>query len=168
MILLSEEGIENIDRAFSTVAKWRKRNVATPLFLTKKYVSTSLDVYPIEYLNFQRNHILVYGMDILKDLEFNPDYVRLQCEREIKGKLLLLREAFIETSGKKFTLRELIIEPLEEPCNALPAALGELGNLRIRVGACHGLVRQPFHRIAKCLGHGPQTQLLDLGVPHQD
>jgi hypothetical protein len=108
MILLSEEGIENLDRAFKTVAKWRKKKVATPLFLTTKYVATSLDVYPIEYLNFQRKHILVFGRDILKELEFNPDFVRLQCEREIKGKLLLLREAFLDTSGKKRALTEVI------------------------------------------------------------
>ncbi len=108
MILLSEEGIENLDRAFKTVAKWRKRKVAIPLFLTTKYVATSLDVYPIEYLNFQANHILVFGRDILKELEFNPDFVRLQCEREIKGKLLLLREAFLDTSGKKMALKEVI------------------------------------------------------------
>jgi hypothetical protein len=112
MILLSEEGIENLDRAFKTVAKWRKKKVATPLFLTTKYVATSLDVYPIEYLNFQRKHILVFGRDILKELEFNPDFVRLQCEREIKGKLLLLREAFLDTSGKKMALMEVIGQSL--------------------------------------------------------
>ena len=112
MILLSEEGIENLDRAFKTVAKWRKRKVAIPLFLTRNYVETSLDVYPIEYLNFQYNHILVYGEDILKDLAFNPDFVRLQCEREIKGKLLLLREAFLETSGKKRVLNEVISQSI--------------------------------------------------------
>ena len=112
MILLSEEGIENLDRAFKTVAKWRKKKVATPLFLTTKYVATSLDVYPIEYLNFQRKHILVFGRDILKELEFNPDFVRLQCEREIKGKLLLLREAFLDTSGRKMALMEVISQSL--------------------------------------------------------
>ena len=113
MILLSEEGIENLDRAFKTVAKWRKKKVATPLFLTTKYVATSLDVYPIEYLNFQRKHILVFGRDILKELEFNPDFVRLQCEREIKGKLLLLREAFLETAGKGRALKGLMAQSLQ-------------------------------------------------------
>ena len=112
MIVLTEEGIENLDRAFKTVDKWRKRKVATPLFLTKKYVARSLDVYPIEYLNFQRNHIPVFGGDFLDDLEFNPDFVRLQCEREIKGKLLLLREAFIDTAGKKVALMEVVSQSL--------------------------------------------------------
>ena len=112
MILLSEEGIDHLDLAFKTVTKWRKRKVAIPLFLTQKYVETSLDVYPIEYLNFQRNHILVFGSDILKDLTFNPDFVRLQCEREIKGKLLLLRGAFLDTSGRKIALKEVIGQSL--------------------------------------------------------
>ena len=108
MIVLSEEGIERLNRAFEILKKWRKRNVAIPLFLTENYVKTSMDVFPIEYLNFQRNYIPVYGKDILKDLSFDPEFVRLQCEREIKGKLLLLREAYLETSGKGRALKEVI------------------------------------------------------------
>lgn len=108
MIVLSEQGIERIDRAFDIIKKWQKRNVAIPLFLTEGYVDTSLDVFPIEYLNFQRNYVLVFGKDILKDLGFDEEFIRLQCEREIKGKLLILREAFLETSGKGKSLKELI------------------------------------------------------------
>lgn len=108
MIVLSEEGIEHLDRAFKTVSKWRKRNVAVPLFLTRTYVETSLDVFPVEYLNLQHNHALVYGEDILSGLTFQPEHIRLQCEREIKGKLLLLREAYLETGGKGRALKEVI------------------------------------------------------------
>jgi predicted nucleotidyltransferase len=108
MIVLSEEGIEHIDRAFDIIKKWQKRNVAIPLFLTESYVDTSLDVFPIEYLNFQRNYALVFGKDILKDLAFDREFIRLQCEREIKGKLLILREAFLETTGKGKSLKEVI------------------------------------------------------------
>ena len=108
MIVLSEEGIERLDRAFEIVKKWRKRNVAIPLFLTENYVETSTDVFPIEYLNFKSNYVPVYGKDILKDLSFKPEFIRLQCEREIKGKLLLLREAYLETSGKGRALKDVI------------------------------------------------------------
>ena len=112
MIVVTEDGIEHLDQAFDVVNKWRKKGVAIPLFLTEEYVKSSLDVFPIEYLNFQNNHILVFGKDILKDLEFSPEFLRLQCEREIKGKLLLLREAFLETSGKGKALKELITHAL--------------------------------------------------------
>jgi len=113
MIVLSEGGIEHLDKAFKTVARWKKRRVDIPLFLTRVYVETSMDVFPIEYLNFQRNHILIYGEDILKDLSFDPKFVRLQCEREIKGKLLLLREAFLETGGKGAALRDVIGQSIQ-------------------------------------------------------
>ena len=113
MIVLSEEGIERIDQAFKVVEAWQKHKVAIPLFLTELYVESSLDVFPIEYLNFQRNHALVYGKDILKDLSFDRELVRLQCEREIKGKLLLLREAFMETGGKGKALRGVMAQSLQ-------------------------------------------------------
>ncbi len=112
MVVVSEEGIEILDQAFSIVKKWRKRNVAIPLFLTETYIETSMDVFPIEYLNFKRNYILVFGKDILKDLTFKKEFIRLQCEREIKGKLLLLREAFLESHGKARVLKSVVIQSL--------------------------------------------------------
>ena len=108
MIVVSEGGVEALDRAFETVKKWRKRSVAIPLFLTENYVETSLDVFPMEYLGFKQDYVLVFGKDILKDLTFNREYIRLQCEREIKGKLLVLRQAFIETSGRGRHLKGVI------------------------------------------------------------
>jgi hypothetical protein len=113
MVVLSEEGIDRLDRVFKMVDKWKKRKVAVPLFLTEVYVESSLDVFPIEYLSFQRNHVLVYGKDILADLSFDSECLRLQCEREIKGKLLLLREAFLETAGKGRALKGLMAQSLQ-------------------------------------------------------
>ncbi|MDY6878908.1 MAG: hypothetical protein V2J25_14920 [Desulfatiglans sp.] len=108
IVVLSEKGMNSLDKAFEVQKKWRKKRVAIPLFLTEDYVATSTDVFPIEYLNLQRNHLLVYGKDILKDLSFDWECVRLQCEREIKGKLLLLREAFFESMGKRDALKGVI------------------------------------------------------------
>ncbi|MBW1740011.1 MAG: hypothetical protein JRJ42_02620 [Deltaproteobacteria bacterium] len=112
MIVLSERGIDSLDQAFDLIAKWKKRNVATPLFLTEAYVRTSLDAFPIEYLNFQSSYKLVYGKDILKDLTFDRTFLRLQCEREVKGKLLLLREAFLDSQGKGKYLQQVIAQSL--------------------------------------------------------
>lgn len=112
MIVLSETGIERLDQAFGVVKKWQKKNVAIPLFLTETYVETSIDVFPIEYLNFQRKNLIVFGKDILSNLVFKREHVRLQCEREIKGKLLLLREAFLETHGKGKALKGVISQSI--------------------------------------------------------
>jgi hypothetical protein len=108
MLILDDAEMEALDKSFDVVKKWRKKGVAVPLFLTQGYVDTSMDVFPIEYLNFQRNHVLLFGKDLLADLSFNKEHVRLQCERELKGKLLLLRKGFIESQGRPKAMEEVI------------------------------------------------------------
>ncbi len=108
LIVLSEEGIDDLGRAIAAVARWRKRGVAVPLFMTKFYITSSLDSYPVEFLNIKKNHHLVYGENILDELSIDPSYLRLQAERELKGKLILLRTAFLETEGRTKQIRHLI------------------------------------------------------------
>jgi predicted nucleotidyltransferase len=108
MIVLTEKGIRDPERSFSLVKKWRKRNVPVPLFLSTHYIETSTDVYPVEYFNFQRRYVHVYGRDMLKELSFKKEDLRLQIEREIKGKFLILREAYLESAGKKAALMTII------------------------------------------------------------
>jgi hypothetical protein len=108
LIILSEGVIDHLDWAIDTVSRWRKRNVAIPLFMTQSYIQSSLDSYPLEFLNIKKSYIHVYGKDVLKDISIQPHDLRLQCEREIKGKLLLLREGFLETEGKQKRIAELI------------------------------------------------------------
>ena len=108
LIVLSEEGIDNLDRAINVVSKWKKRNVIIPLFMTKSYIDSSLDSYPVEFLNMQKNYITVFGEDVLKELSFEHSLLRLQCERELKGKILHLREGLLETEGKDKKIRNLI------------------------------------------------------------
>jgi predicted nucleotidyltransferase len=112
MIVLTANGIMDPERSFGLVKKWAKRNVSVPLFLTEKYIETSTDVFPIEYLNFKRRYIPVYGKDLLKGLSLKKEFVRLQAEREIKGKLLLLRESYLGCSGRKAALAVIINQSL--------------------------------------------------------
>src|SRR5512137_826677 len=53
LILLSDNGINNLSKAFEVVSRWHKSRVSTPLFLTNNYIQASLDVFPIEFLNLK-------------------------------------------------------------------------------------------------------------------
>jgi predicted nucleotidyltransferase len=108
LIVFSDSGIERLGSAVSTVAKWRKRNVRTPLVMTKGYIESSLDTFPLEFFNIRSAYKVVCGQDVLKDLDIGKDDLRLQCERELKAKLLLLRESFLEAEDKSNLLRELV------------------------------------------------------------
>lgn len=108
LVILSEEGIDNLDNAISAVARWRKRRVAIPLFMTRAEISSSLDSYPIEFLTMKKQYVLVYGEDMLEGLSFEPSRLRLQCERELKGKIFHLRRGLLKTGGQAKYVRELI------------------------------------------------------------
>ena len=108
LIVLSEEGIERLHLAHELVARWRKKKVGTPLFLTKEYIDFSLDTFPIEFLNIKRNHQVIVGEDVLAGISFKREFIRMEGERELKGKLLLLRQRYVETRGKQKVLKELI------------------------------------------------------------
>ncbi len=108
LIVLSEEGIDQLHLVYDIAARWRKKKVSTPLFLTKQYIESSLDTFPVEFINIKHKYTVIYGEDVLSGLSFDKEFVRTQCEKELKGKLLLLRERYVETCGKARTLIELI------------------------------------------------------------
>jgi hypothetical protein len=86
--------------------------VAVPLVMTKAFIESSLDCYPIEFLNMKNSHILIYGENVLEQLKFKPEDLRLQIEKELKGKLVLLRQAYLETEGGSRQLKQLISRSL--------------------------------------------------------
>jgi hypothetical protein len=108
LITLTDRGIEGLDQAMETVGRWRKRNVAIPLFMTREYLAGSQDAYPIEFLNMRRIYIVVTGEDVFAPITFDPCNIRLQLERELRGKLLHLRSGYLATEGKPKKIRELI------------------------------------------------------------
>jgi predicted nucleotidyltransferase len=107
LIVLSEAAMDRLREAFPLIHTWRKRRVNIPLFLTEEYITSSQDSFPVEFLNFRDSHVLVFGKDVLEGLPFEKKSIRLQCERELKGKLLLLREAYLESEGKAGGLGQL-------------------------------------------------------------
>lgn len=108
LIILSEEGIRNLRSALQIIPKWKKKNVSTPLMLTPRYIKSALDSFPIEFLTMKQKYHVVYGEDILAGIEIQPAHLRLQCERELRGKLLYLREGFLNTNGKPTNMKQLI------------------------------------------------------------
>ncbi len=108
LAVLTDAGIDHLDRAFGIVSRWNGRRVAIPLFMTKSMILQSLDCYPVEFLNMQLHYVPVYGEDVLRGLAFDRSNLRLQLERELKGKLLHLRTGFLETQGKDKALARLI------------------------------------------------------------
>jgi len=127
LVVLTDKGMVDLEKAMDTVTRWRKSRVAIPLFMTKDYIGSSLDAYPIEFLNMKLHNVLVYGKDVFEELEIHPGHLRLQVERELKGKLLHLRQRFLETEGKEKPVRELIRVSLTAFLSSFKALLYLMG-----------------------------------------
>lgn len=108
LVVLTPEAVDRLEDSLTMVKQWRKRNVAVPWVMTKPFIEKSLDCYPIEFLNMKNSHTLIYGEDVLTPLNFKPEDLRLQIERELKGKLVLLRQSFLKTEGSIRQLKQLI------------------------------------------------------------
>src|SRR5208337_1930330 len=88
--------------------KYRKKGIAAPLIMTPEYIRDSIDVFPIEFHDFQLIHKTVAGEDIFKDMVINKAFLKLQCEREIKVRLIGLRQSYITSLGDKRSLAEIL------------------------------------------------------------
>jgi len=108
LVVLQDDSVDSLRRGMAVAARWRKRMVNTPLFMTKAYIQSSLDSYPLEFLDMQANYRLVHGEDVLKDLQFRPADLRVQCERELKGKAFRLRQVYLEARENPRAMREII------------------------------------------------------------
>ena len=86
--------------------KYSKQKVAAPLIMTPDYIQSSLDVFPIEFLNFSLIHAAVFGADIFKNFQIERMDLRRQCERELKAKLIWLRQGYLSSMGDRKMLSE--------------------------------------------------------------
>lgn len=112
LIVLTQQGMEQLDKALPHIPRWRKRRVSVPLFLTMEYIESALDTYPIEFMNMHSHHQIVFGKDVLEDIEFSPKDLRLQLERELRGKLLHLRQAFLRAGNNRPMLKAILSKSL--------------------------------------------------------
>lgn len=100
----------HLQRVAQWYARWRGERVAAPLILAPADLTRSLDVFPLELLDIQARHRTLAGTELFGTIEIARENVRLECEREAKGKLFRLRALYLELAGSLLELRELMID----------------------------------------------------------
>jgi predicted nucleotidyltransferase len=76
-----------------------RRHGLTPFFITEYNLRSSGDVFPVKFLSIKESYRVLWGRDVLRDLEISEKYLRLRCEQEIKNLLLRLRRYYIVRTG---------------------------------------------------------------------
>ncbi len=118
--------VETLSRTLKLAARGLRRRIVPPLFLTREYISSSLDVFPLEFQEMRDCHVNIFGDDVLADIEIKPSDLRLECEQQVKGKMLRLRQAYLEL-GRSTKGIELL---LHQSLNSLVPVLRGLLTLK--------------------------------------
>ena len=104
--------VETADlRALSPHMKgWHRARLGTPLVIDPVYLATSRDTFPLELLELQDRHHLLYGAHDPFAALPPPSlaHLRLEVEEQLKGKLLHLRTSYLALAGARRGLDELL------------------------------------------------------------
>jgi hypothetical protein len=72
-----------------------KLGLAAPLLISSPIIRTSLDTFPLEWLEISSSHAVLLGQDPFQALSFDREHVRLQCERECAVLCIALRQRLL-------------------------------------------------------------------------
>lgn len=108
VIIIHKIDFDFIQFIASLGKKYGKKGIAAPLIMTPEYIRDSINVFPIEFHDFQLIHKTVAGEDIFKDLVISKAFLKLQCEREVKVRLIGLRQSYLTSMGDKRSLAEIL------------------------------------------------------------
>jgi len=136
LIMLSSTGLEALEKVNPILLRWRRQNVAVPHFMTLEALRRSLDSYPLEILDFKTFHRVIQGPDPLSDIAIPQPALRLQIEREARGKLLLLHQALALQANHEKELAEVLKRSLPA-FSAIFQGILELQNLPIPAVRVH-------------------------------
>jgi predicted nucleotidyltransferase len=107
-ILMTEE----LQALSKVIVPWVKEGNHPPLFLTRLHLDEFASVFPVEILDIQNNHQVLYGMDPFKGMSVSNDHLKTQLQHELQAKLLRLKTQFILTESKPKAVEKLMIDSL--------------------------------------------------------
>ena len=114
--VLTEITVVELGQAEPVFAWWRKQGHPAPLLMSELEVQTSTDCFPIEFHDMQEQRSVLFGKDLIAGLVIDSSFYRAQVERELRAKLLRLRQksAAVLQDGK--ALAHLMLESVSTFC----------------------------------------------------
>ncbi len=112
VVVVRAAELQVLEKILNVIGTVRNKRVRAPLVLTEEHIRSSVDVFPIEFLEMKDNYTVLYGSDSLKDIVVEDRHARLFCEQQIKGKLIRIRQAYLESGSRKGALEILLKESL--------------------------------------------------------
>ncbi|MBA3894286.1 MAG: hypothetical protein H0X69_11440 [Gemmatimonadales bacterium] len=106
---------------------WRKSGYEPPLVIGRQEWARATDVFPIEITDMRCGYEVLRGLDPVAGLTVSPADLRHALERELRGKLLRLRQGYVAAAGDAGVLGTLASRSAGTVMVLLRSLLGLLG-----------------------------------------
>jgi len=95
---------------------WRAEHQPAPLLMSEREVRTSTDCFPIEFKDMIERRKVLYGADVVADLEVEEVFYRAQVEHDLRAKLLRLRQKAAGVLSSSELLTRLMADSVSTFC----------------------------------------------------
>jgi hypothetical protein len=112
--------------------RFGKQRISAPLVMTPAFIKASQDSYPLELIEIQQQHLVLFGDDPFERLDFQPEHVRLQCERELKTISIGMRQGLVAGRGRDHELGPIVSQAIEGLARTLRGLLWLQGKRELR------------------------------------
>ena len=123
LVALDKIGPADLRNAHPCIREWVRMGHPVPVYFTVSELRNAADVFPIEFSALEVARKVLYGKDVLEDLQFSDGNLRHQTEYELRSKLIGLRRAYIPASGSAAALSTLMADSLPGVVTLFRAAL---------------------------------------------
>ncbi|HEX7118759.1 MAG TPA: nucleotidyltransferase domain-containing protein [Longimicrobiales bacterium] len=123
LVLLDRIDADALRAASPLARRWAKSGNTAPLLMAEEEWRRAADVFAIELADMRDAHRILHGRDPLAELEVDVASLRLQTERELRGKLLQLREGMLLAAEDEAAVGRLLLLALPSFVTYLRATL---------------------------------------------
>jgi predicted nucleotidyltransferase len=99
MLVLDDPSPTRLRALAPAFAAWRKGTAEPPLLISRAEWARASDVFPIEITDMRAGYRVLRGPDPLADTRVEAADLRQALERELRGKLLRLRQGYAAAAG---------------------------------------------------------------------
>lgn len=105
-------GVQELGVIAPITNQWEKAGHPAPQLMTPAELATSADVFPIEIQDMQRSRKVLWGEDLLANLQVDSSHLRMQLEHDLRSKLLFFRQRYLQTCQSPRNLSGLLVSSL--------------------------------------------------------
>jgi predicted nucleotidyltransferase len=128
LCVLRETSFATLTSIVPVVKWWTKQKHHAPMILTQEEIVRSADVFSIEMLDIKRRHRVLFGDDVLSQLQVPMQFHRAQVEYELREKLILLRQHLMASADNEKQMWDLLLRSFSSFATLFRHALIALGD----------------------------------------